>query len=408
MHPILARQLRRLGLDEASPPSDVETWQKLLKRLDASYNDADDNRYLLERSLHVSSQEMSELQERTKERSERAQARVMDHYQHLFSRVPVALWTQDYTDVVGRLDAMRVRGVRDLRSHLTENHDELVQLVKLIRVVDVNAKAVALNGVEREVLLGPIKAEMLDDQSIRSFMGHLEALWHGQTSTHYSFSSTTFSGARLEALFYWLVETRDGEPDYANVLVTIIDITTLKETEERLARQIQSKDRFLASVSHELRTPLTGVYAGAETLRDQWDDLPSGLALELVETIARESGELAAMIDDLLVAARSEIGDVHLAPALTNVGDLVGAVLTVLRPEDSGKSVDVDVGDLVVYGDPLRIRQIVRNLVTNAVRYGGETVKVVGASIGDRRFITVEDDGPGVPPEPPRVDLHPV
>ena len=70
MNPLLARQLRRLGLSESVSPTDPAVWRNLLERIEQSYEDAEQNRYLLERSLQISSQEMRELYDELKQRSE--------------------------------------------------------------------------------------------------------------------------------------------------------------------------------------------------------------------------------------------------------------------------------------------------------------------------------------------------
>jgi signal transduction histidine kinase len=199
----------------------------------------------------------------------------------------------------------------------------------------------------------------------------------------------------LYGILNWSAPRVDGKRDLSRVAVAIVDITERKEAEDRLSRLIRSKDEFLASVSHELRTPLTTVYASAETLLEQDHVMDEDLRTELVGYIARESGELSDMVEDLLVAARHEIGTITVVPKQTDLLPIVERVVEVAFAEHHDRDVAVEVTGSV-WADPLRLKQIVRNLVTNAIRYGGRSVRILSENVGDDTFLTVLDNGPGV------------
>jgi signal transduction histidine kinase len=158
----------------------------------------------------------------------------------------------------------------------------------------------------------------------------------------------------------------------------------------------RSKDQFLASVSHELRTPLTGVLGFAELLRDVPEELSEDERRSMISSVAEEASDLAAIIDDLLVAARSELDLL----AITRVPvSLRAQVAQVLETTDMSVRSRVEmVGDprQTAIGDPGRVRQIIRNLVTNAVRYGGDRLEI-RFGVGDGMVrVEVADDGPGL------------
>ena len=158
----------------------------------------------------------------------------------------------------------------------------------------------------------------------------------------------------------------------------------------------RSKDQFLASVSHELRTPLTGVLGFAELLRDVPEELSEDERRSMISSVAEEASDLAAIIDDLLVAARSELDLLAITRVPVSLRAQVAQVL-----ETTGASVRDSiemVGDprQTAIGDPGRVRQIVRNLVTNAVRYGGDSLEI-RFGVGDGMVrVEVADDGPGL------------
>ena len=165
---------------------------------------------------------------------------------------------------------------------------------------------------------------------------------------------------------------------------------------DQLRALTRSKDQFLASVSHELRTPLTGVLGFAELLRDGPDELSEEERRSMISSVAGEASDLAAIIDDLLVAARSELDLL----AITRVPvSLRAQIAQVLETTDASLRSRVElVGDprQTAIGDPGRVRQIIRNLVTNAVRYGGDRIEI-RFGVGDGMVrVEVADDGPGL------------
>ena len=101
------------------------------------------------------------------------------------------------------------------------------------------------------------------------------------------------------------------------------------------------------------------------------------------------------MVEDLLVAAH----DVDVPLPMDSKPVAISAELdSVIAPfKRRGLTIGGTYGPGVVFGDPLRIRQILRNLVSNAIQHGGETIRVYGDVAGSSYFVSVEDDGPGVP-----------
>lgn len=162
----------------------------------------------------------------------------------------------------------------------------------------------------------------------------------------------------------------------------------------------RAKDRFLASVGHELRTPLTGVVGFTQLLKNPDNDLDDDEREKMIDSIARESADLAAIIDDLLVAARSELDLVTVTSQEVDLRPLVERVIDATREEKAREvSVIASADDVTVVGDPGRIRQIVRNLLVNAYRYGGNRIEVRLVRHGGMVILQVADSGPGLSPE---------
>jgi len=214
--------------------------------------------------------------------------------------------------------------------------------------------------------------------------------------------------------FFWAVNKLGDIGSFTNedlkLLVSIAQQTTVSvensrledslaqvtELKEQLEALVRSKDDFVAAVSHELRTPLTAVVGLAHELRDQTEGSDDELS-EFMDIIAEQSSELANLVEDLLVAARSDTGNLHVVPRpLSLVAELELALAGV---PSAARDVTIDVDPLIeVLADPIRLRQIVRNLVTNAQRYGGRDIAISAVAAGAATRIAVSDDGDGVPP----------
>ena len=167
-------------------------------------------------------------------------------------------------------------------------------------------------------------------------------------------------------------------------------------TDERAALAV--RDAFVGMLSHELRTPVTVIIGSAGVLARR---LPAGdTALELVEDIAAESDRMNRLIDDLLVLSQSDAGPA-VQPEPVLVHHLVNRVVaaTADRHPDADLDVDAPAGLPPAAGDATLVEQVVRNLVGNALKYGGPrpVVRVSAREVDGAIEVVVEDQGPGVP-----------
>ena len=172
----------------------------------------------------------------------------------------------------------------------------------------------------------------------------------------------------------------------------------LRADAERLEQVVRSKDKFVASVSHELRTPLSAVLGFAQILRDSEVALSEPERKELTDTIAREAYDIAGIVEDLLVAARAEIDAVHVNQLPIDLQANVAQVVEVLPDHQKYRiTVLTEQPKVRASADPVRVRQIVRNLISNAIRYGGPRVNIDFVDSGNQVSVVVSDNGRGVP-----------
>lgn len=170
------------------------------------------------------------------------------------------------------------------------------------------------------------------------------------------------------------------------------------ELEIRLDAERQlskAREDFIANASHELRTPLTSIYGIAQLLREE-PELPDH-AGEMVDIINSEASDLNRMVEDLLTTARLAAGQLRYEPEHVETEDEVEKIIGPFQR--NGADVDADVEPAIVNVDRLRQQQVLRNLVSNATKYGGPHIHLRGRVDGQWYRWTVADDGEGVPPE---------
>lgn len=179
-------------------------------------------------------------------------------------------------------------------------------------------------------------------------------------------------------------------------VMLLIDTSETVEERRVLERSVQDADRILASVSHEVRTPLTAVVGLSSVADEAWEDLSSSEQRDFVRLIASQSRDVAAIIEDLLVAARVGTTGIRIDRKPVDLGIEVSGVLVAL--DMAGRDVRV-IGSATASADSGRVRQILRNLLTNAVRYGGEEIEVRLRMSDTMAEVVVADSGEAIPLE---------
>ncbi|MFN3614450.1 MAG: ATP-binding protein [Rubrimonas sp.] len=205
---------------------------------------------------------------------------------------------------------------------------------------------------------------------------------------------------------------RDAVTGDGAFLISATDITESRLRQEQLIEALaaaksadEAKGRFLATISHEMRTPLNGVLGMAALLRA---DSLTPHQRRAVETIARSGAALLEVVEDMLDLVALDRGGVALLPSVFDPVVLLNAAVECVREaaQDKGLTLRVeatDLGGCTWRHDATRLRQVLRHLVTNAVKFtedGGVTVRAIGRPEPDgttRLVFEVADTGPGVP-----------
>jgi PAS domain S-box-containing protein len=231
------------------------------------------------------------------------------------------------------------------------------------------------------------------------------------------------NGTLEEGFFDFVYEPlRDGMGEVFGTLVHVLDVSetvrarsALEQANDELirlsiaadsAREVaerasQAKSQFLATMSHELRTPLTGVIGYADLLETEILGPVLPVQKDALARIKASSWHLVSIIDEILTMTRVEAGKEEVRWETTDVAAIAREVVEILEPQARARGLTLGLLDLgspcVIRSDPGKVRQVLINLVGNAVKYTNEgSIEVRIATHADRLLVHVRDTGPGI------------
>jgi signal transduction histidine kinase len=182
----------------------------------------------------------------------------------------------------------------------------------------------------------------------------------------------------------------------------------LQEAKAQLQRAVSMRDDFMSMIAHELRNPLNSVYLQAQLRRKMLAaPTPPGAdaMLKMVERDERQIRSMVRLLDDMLDVSRARTGRLALVPARFDLAASTRAVVEAIEEQATRAGVPITLSvtpeTLPIVGDEFRIEQVITNLLTNALRYGGgkPIVVTVGAREQEREaFVSVRDQGQGIAP----------
>jgi PAS domain S-box-containing protein len=270
-------------------------------------------------------------------------------------------------------------------------------------LVDANPAYLRTLGWSQEEILGVDAMSMVHPEDLPAAREYFEKIFDGQEASGFAVRHR-----RKEGGYRWLLCNGIRDPEQSLFYGVSIDITERKDFERQLVAAREEalaasrlKSQFLANMSHEIRTPINGILGATSLLLSQ--ELAVGTR-DYLETI-RDSGRiLLATINNILDVSKIEAGKLALERIPFSLPVLVEDTLRLFVAEAEGRGISLR-GELAAdlpafwYGDPVRVRQILINLLGNALKFttvGGVTVRFRlgdgGAILGE-----VSDSGPGVP-----------
>ena len=270
----------------------------------------------------------------------------------------------------------------------------------------------SVSGVDPNMLLGKTREETgLPSISLENWAVHLDTL-----SKHLPFRDFVHPRDKPDGRRVWLsisgapVFSSDGRflgyrgtgSDVTHLQNTQLELLSAKEAAEQGNR---AKSEFLATMSHEIRTPMNGVIGMTELLRESSLDEEQQ---QLVKIIRESGGALLHIINDILDFSKLEARQIQLEQVEFRYGDVIDGVLGILEPQASAKNLylkyqDSENAHELLMGDYGRLRQVLINLVSNAIKFtdsGGVTISIQRLLMEDgteRLRTEINDTGIGIP-----------
>lgn len=206
-------------------------------------------------------------------------------------------------------------------------------------------------------------------------------------------------GARHSAIVSkFPIPGRDGRGAFVGGIA--IDITDRLRAEEELKEAHRRKDEFLATLAHELRNPLSPIRFSVEICRSHVDPAARSRALDVVD---RQIQQMSRLLEDLLDVSRLSYQKLVLRPEIVDLSRIVARAAETSQPlrDEVGQTLHLDLPEtpLFLSADPVRLEQILGNLLHNAAKYGGRGTEVhLTATLHeDEVAISVRDNGVGIP-----------
>jgi signal transduction histidine kinase len=330
-------------------------------------------------------------------------------YQRIFEHAPVALWENDYTELVIYIAELKAQGVADFEVYLDEHPEVLLEMARRVETLDVNFNAVKLMNVpDRQALIGRTLEHVLHDaQAHRMFkeqmVGFAQGVYHFESET----AGVWPDGRPVYALM--TVDLLEPTPDGRHLgVASCLDIThrrlaedALAQANQELGRSNQDLERFAYVVSHDLQEPLRAVTGYSQLMGKHYAGSLDERASHYLAQITAGTERMRVLIDGLLEMSRLTAK----APALRPVSceDVLAHVLAsteVLRQE-TGARVTHDPLPRVM-GHTVRLAQLFLNLATNGIKFRGADPPHVHFSArldGRTWIISCTDNGIGIEPQ---------
>lgn len=277
------------------------------------------------------------------------------------------------------------------RARLTFDHAPIGEaLVELDgRWRQVNPAVTRLTGYSESELLGMTFQDITHPDDLDLDLGEMVRLVAGEVPSYQIEKRyLTASGSYIWVLLsVTLVRSRDGEPMYF--------ISQIQDISEHKRQQATMRD-LIAMLAHDLRSPTTAITGFADILLTLWDTQTDEERKALIRRIATAGKALGLLLDNSVTVSTLDANGLDPLPGPVPVAEVVVDVLATVP--DHELVIDLDgLHPSTAWVDRTHLTQILHNLVTNAIKYGGEALGVAARSSGDRVLVQVIDDGPGVP-----------
>jgi PAS domain S-box-containing protein len=290
---------------------------------------------------------------------------------------------------------------RELETVLNSTPFMLTRCTRDLRYRYVSAACARMLGRQPDQIAGKTIVEVIGEQALATIMPHIERVLAGHVERYEATVDYAGIGPRDIQVVY--TPETDTSGQVVGWVGSIMDVTERKLAEQALRDSDRRKDEFLATLAHELRNPLAPIANSLELLKRAGSD--HALADESVRVMQRQLSHLVRLVDDLLDVSRISRGKLVLRKEKVQLQQIIQQALEANRPlADATQQrirVSLPAEPVWLLGDPVRLVQVVGNLLNNACKYtrpGGQ-VSVFSELQSAAVVVRVIDTGIGIPPD---------
>jgi len=291
-------------------------------------------------------------------------------YRSIFQNSPVSIWIEDFSEVKRYVDNLRASGIEDINNYLLKNPDEVSKCAGLVKLIDVNQATIDLHNVRSKAhLLGSLSDIILED-ALDMFREEIVAITGGKQYFAKEATMLNLSGENKHLLVQLIVPP-GYEETLSRVLLFMEDFTERVKSQAILLNQKQELSEFAHAMGHDLRGSLHAIIGYANLLEEEYEQ-------SRAQEITNLARSMATMLEQSIVLA--DAGQVIGEIQPVDLDKLVAEVASTVVP----KGIRFKQAKLpVVSCDREKMKQVVQNLLANAIQHGKPNVIEVKADKGE-------------------------
>jgi PAS domain S-box-containing protein len=274
-------------------------------------------------------------------------------------------------------------------------------------ISDVNNEYCELSGYSREEVIGMSWTQQIPTEDLERLkeFNRRRQIDQNDAPDKYEFTFYKKNGERRHALMSISVLTNK------KIIASFSDITERKQTEdalierEKILHQLNAdKDRFISILGHDLKNPFNNILGFSEILTNEIESLNKNEIKDIAGNINKSAKITNNLLEDILMWARTQQGNIVFQPLESVLEDIFGNVLEVLKPIAYAKNITIyssPVANISVYADLDMLKTIILNLVSNAIKFTNSSgiINISAKRTDSGITISVSDNGVGIPPE---------
>ncbi|MFX0126317.1 MAG: PAS domain S-box protein, partial [Candidatus Hodarchaeota archaeon] len=332
-------------------------------------------------------------------RAEEELQKTEEKYRTFFDQSLISTLEEDFSEVKKYLDTLKQRGVKNLREYFINNPEEIKLLVKFVKVLDVNKTTVKMYGAKsKEELLKGLNTVFGED-SYRTFQEEILALYEGQTIFEGEGINYSLQGEKIHCLLK-IVIIPGYEKTWSKVIVSLIDISDMKQAEAARKELEKRRDNFVWMASHELRTPITVLRGYTDFFERHYSKLSLERVKKILTIMKNNIERLERLTADVTMISRIDKNVFNITKKKENLDEFLREAV------DSYQHI---LGNQLYYHNLLeevqiefdkdRIRQVLDNILTNAIKHTNPVFRRIEIDVITQSahvLINIKDNGAGI------------